>query len=231
MNNRDVLQGIFVPGHIVSQLEIAFRMATPGIMIDLVNLVPEEDLHAARYLVKEALNEFSSSHKHISIFIHSPQTHQGKETITLLTDEKIDILRLGQINSPDHIQNIEYLIKTSWEKNNMPGIELVVNNLSTFRNLEAICNTSTLVTTLTISGQLREELAKQSDLDFDKVKKSIIEQAQRLKLTALDSINTNYRNLDTFRQDCINSKHMGFQGRYVIHPSQIKICMEIYKGV
>ena len=56
----------------------------------------------------------------------------------------------------------------------------------------------------------------------------IILQAKQAELQVLDSVWNNFRDLQGFEQEVLQAKQMGFDGKTLIHPSQVEIATRLF---
>jgi|GEM_PF-1958272 len=77
-----------------------------------------------------------------------------------------------------------------------------------------------------LSGTLHSK-ASQEWL-MNSIKDKIVLGARAAGIVAIDTISTEIRDVPRFRDGCLCSRSHGFDGRFVIHPSQISVANEVY---
>lgn len=225
--------GLFVPGHRSGELEKAFRMASPALTVDICKTVPAQAKLEARHLIRLALEEFAYREKRISLWVNAQSREELKKDFAMLLQKSVDRVRVGSIRSARDLSEIENLLEGYVTSELQPGVELVVDHIVTFRELEEICEKGRYLRTLTIgvTDLWQSVPMEERTADFlTEVKTGIVRVARKYGLLPLDAVHINYLDLERFRADCRKSRELGFCGRPVVHPSQIKTGIAIYDG-
>ena len=61
---------------------------------------------------------------------------------------------------------------------------------------------------------------------IDHYKKQIIVICRAFEVRFVDTVDLNFNKIDSFKQDCINSFNLGADGKFIIHPNQLKAINE-----
>lgn len=232
MENKSYV-GLFVPGHRPGELEKAFRMAVPSLTIDLCKTVPEQDRCAAIYLVAEALKEFENRGKRNVLWISVERKEIMKKELEILLKNRIDQIRISSVRSSEELQEIEIILEESTSDSFIPGIELVVDDINVLIKLKKLCESAKYLKSLTIGvfdTKKSLPITERTTDNLCKIKREVVRIAKDYNLLPIDSVCVNYSDMNKLEKDCYTSKQMGFLGRSVIHPSQIKTCINIYNG-
>ncbi|MCP4146365.1 MAG: hypothetical protein GY757_01320 [bacterium] len=224
---------LFVPAHLPGLLEKAFRMSIGSLLIDRCKLVPPEEKFASRYLVNEALKEFTSQGKHICLWFNPMNTPEYFDDLELLSGNPVHRIRIGGKLTPGDVENLREKIDkyTGEEKEQKPDLEIVIDNWETFCNLEGICRAKAGIGTLSVSPFQKPDMeggTGEQEIFFAEVKQGIVKTARKYGLVPVDTVSTNYEDPEGFRVECETSLQTGFTGRPVVHPAQIKIALDCY---
>lgn len=224
---------LFIPGHRPGELEKAFHTSVSTLIIDLFKTVPVQEQCSARYLVAEALEEFKNRGKMTVLWIPWKGMNFSREDLIMLPKKGVDRIRVSFSHYIEELEEIEAILENSFGSYSAPGIELVVDHIALYERLEEICQRCRRVKTLTIGVfDLWNSLpaTAQTPEKIIEIKQNIVRIAQAYDLIPIDSVHINYLDLNRFEEDCRVSRDMGFCGRPVVHPSQIKAGMKIYYG-
>lgn len=225
--------GLLVPGHRPGELEKAFRMAVPTLTVDLCKTVPEQERWTACHLVAAALEEFVNREKRTALWVPVQSLEVMKKEFAMLLRQKVDQIRVSAVRSVEEMCALETALEDSVREDAIPGVELVVDHVDIYERLEEICHRGRYVQSLTLGVyDLWQSLspAGQTTENLHRMKHEIVRIARMFGLLPMDAVHVNYYDLERFAADCRTSQEMGFCGRYVIHPSQMKIGMKIYDG-
>lgn len=77
-----------------------------------------------------------------------------------------------------------------------------------------------------LSGTLHSQVSQ--EWLMNSIKAEMVLGARAAGIVAIDTISTEIRDVPRFREGCLRSRSHGFDGRFVIHPSQIGVANEVY---
>jgi malyl-CoA/(S)-citramalyl-CoA lyase len=219
----------------------AAKSAADSVFLDLEDSVPRESKQLARAAVARAVNEVDWGRKMVGLRINALDTEWGLRDIidTVPLCSRLDFVLLPRVERPFDIQHLDALL-TSLEKElnraSPVAIQAIIETPLGLSNVEAIAATA--------SGRLEAMAFGGGDFSinmetYDSVVGAtaqvwpyalarIATACRAYGLRAIDGPFTRYSDLQGLRAGAILAASHGFEGKWVIHPSQIAPCNEVF---
>jgi len=227
---------LYLPGNSPNMVQDAHLYGADSILIDLEDSVVISEKDSARNLVRNALDNVDYGDIEVTIRINPVHTDFYKDDLKVIVPGKPDAIRVPKSESAEQIKKVDEFI-TELEKEN--GIEVgsvklmpMIESAKGVREVNEIAEASSRNVALTIGG---EDLA--TDLGVTRTKGSeeiftsrslVVLAAKAAGIDALDTIYSNVNDLEGLRKETELIKKMGFSGKAVIHPKQIKPVHEVF---
>jgi len=227
---------LYLPGNSPNMVQDAHLYGADSILIDLEDSVVISEKDSARNLVRNALDNVDYGDIEVTIRINPVHTDFYKDDLKVIVPGKPDAIRVPKSESAEQIKKVDEFI-TELEKEN--GIEVgsvklmpMIESAKGVREVNEIAEASSRNVALTIGG---EDLA--TDLGVTRTKGSeeiftsrslVVLAAKAAGIDALDTIYSNVNDLEGLRKETELTKKMGFSGKAVIHPKQIKPVHEVF---
>ena len=227
---------LYLPGNSPNMVQDAHLYGADSILIDLEDSVVISEKDSARNLVRNALDNVDYGDIEVTIRINPVHTDFYKDDLKVIVPGKPDAIRVPKSESAEQIKKVDEFI-TELEKEN--GIEVgsvklmpMIESAKGVREVNEIAEASSRNVALTIGG---EDLA--TDLGVTRTKGSeeiftsrslVVLAAKAAGIDALDTIYSNVNDIEGLRKETELIKKMGFSGKAVIHPKQIKPVHEVF---
>ena len=202
-----------------------------GIILDLEDSVAPDAKDSARLIVRNALRsvDFINSERMVRI----NQLPLGLKDLEEIVPEKVDLILLPKIESPDQIKAVCEKIEEIKSAENierdvflMPIIESALGIMNAFK----IASSSENIVALAIGledytadiGTPRTDEGKESFF----ARSMIINAAKAAGIQAIDTVYSDVSNHEGLMTSVLEAKSLGFDGKGCIHPRQIKVVHE-----
>lgn len=226
----------YVPGYKPNYIEYAMTFYPMNIILCLEDGTPEDKKQEARYVVKNALQEFTDSEHTLIVRINSVHTPHWERDLEEVVPQRPDRIRLPMIKTADDLRQIERKVQEMLRDLGLdysPKYEVMIECSEAIANIGDIHQASDNIYAFTFGG---------TDYFNDCVAKGLLDPAREvlsakqklgaycrsMELQCFDTTYMAFRDLEGFREDCLLSREYGFTGRSVIHPDQVAVVQEIY---
>ncbi len=192
-----------------------------SIVIDLEDSVPMDQKDKGREIVKRMVKELDWGKRELALRINSIHTAEGLKDLSILKDlDKVKLLVIPKAEEDmSFIYNAlgiatEPIIETA------RGL-LRIEEIATSKGVEAI-TWGPADMALSVGGNANAY----KDNQF--IRTTVVITAKAYGLDPIDAVYFDLNDLKGFEEDCNKAKALGFVGKQLIHPSQIKIANDIF---
>jgi len=226
---------VFVPGNNPRFLEKAKSLPADFVCFDLEDSVPDKEKKKARVLIKNALkkrNQYSAS-----IFARTNSPDSGKITADLkeIVQKGIDGIVIPKVNSAKELKKIEKTISSLEKKRKIKGIRLMPSIESALGvvNCNEIASASKRIDALVFGifdllNDIGIVYTKGNPRGAKYSRYKVPVAAAAAGVVAIDGIWQDLKDKSGFVKDCQVGRSLGYAGKSVIHPDQIKTVHKIF---
>ena len=226
---------VFVPGNNPRFLEKAKSLSADVVCFDLEDSVPDKEKKKARVLIKNALkkrNQYSAS---IFARTNSPDSGKIEADLKEIVQKGIDGIVIPKVNSAKELKKIEKIISSLEKKRKIKGIRLMPSIESALGvvNCYEIASASKRIDALVFGifdllNDMGIEYTKGNPIGAKYSRYKVPVAATAAGVAAIDGIWQDLKDKNGFTQDCKVGKSLGYSGKSVIHPDQIKTVHKIF---
>lgn len=226
---------VFVPGNNPRFLEKAKSLSADVVCFDLEDSVPDKEKKKARVLIKNALkkrNQYSAS---IFARTNSPDSGKIEADLKEIVQKGIDGIVIPKVNSAKELKKIEKTISSLEKKRKIKGIRLMPSIESALGvvNCYEIASASKRIDALVFGifdllNDMGIEYTKGNPRGAKYSRYKVPVAATAAGVAAIDGIWQDLKDKKGFSQDCQVGKSLGYAGKSIIHPDQIKIVHKIF---
>ena len=226
---------IFVPGNNPRFLEKAKSLSADVVCFDLEDSVPDKEKKKARTLIKSALkkrNQYSSS---VFARTNSPDSNKIEADLKEIVQKGIDGIVIPKVNSAKEIKKIEKIISSLEKKRKIRGIRLIPSIESALGviNCYEIASASTRIDAIVFGifdllNDVGIEYTKGNPLGAKYSRYKVPVAATAAGVYAIDGIWQDIKDASGLKKDCEIGKSLGYVGKSVIYPDQIKTVHKIF---
>lgn len=226
---------MFVPGNNPGMLQNAGIYGADAVIFDLEDAVSITEKDAARYLVTNALQSITYPCE-TAVRINHLSTPFGHADLEAILKAKPGIIRLPKAETAAEMLEIDRIIGEAERKYSFPAGSIkmmaAIETAKGLLNATAIAASSPRMTALAIGGEdfvadLKTTRSKDG-LELLVARSQILFAARAAGIDAIDSVFADVNDEETFAAETRMIKQLGFDGKSVINPRQVKIVHQIY---
>ncbi len=227
---------LFVPGNNPGMVRDAYIYQNDSIMFDLEDSVSLSEKDSARFLVYSALKSLDYGDKELVIRINPLNTDDGIRDLEAMIRARADVIRLPKTENADDIVTCDREI-TRIEKE--IGLEVgstrmmaAIESAEGALNAREIAKASQRLVGIAIGAEdyvtdLKTNRSKEGTELF--MGRSLVLLAARAAgIDAIDTVFSNVNDMEGLYEETMAIKQLGFDGKSVINPRQIKIVHDVF---
>ena len=226
---------IFVPGNNPRFLEKAKSLSADIVCFDLEDSVPDKEKKNARTLIKSALkkrNQYSSS---VFARTNSPDSNKIEADLKEIVQKGIDGIVIPKVNSAKEIKKIEKTISSLEKKRKIRGIRLIpsIESALGVMNCYEIASASKRIDAIVFGifdllNDIGIEYTKGNPPGAKYSRYKVPVAATAAGVYAIDGIWQDIKDTSGLKKDCEVGKSLGYVGKSVIYPDQIRTVHKIF---
>jgi citrate lyase subunit beta/citryl-CoA lyase len=226
---------MFMPGNNPAMLQNAGIYGADTVIFDLEDAVAISEKDAARQLVHNAIKRFTFPCE-VAIRINHIQTPYGMDDLRVVLAAKPDLIRLPKAESAEDIIIVDEMITKAEEQYGFaPGSIQMMAAIETAKGLMKaydIATASPRMVALAIGGEdfiadLKTTRSREGQELFV-ARSQLLLAARAAGIAAIDSVFSNANDEEGFIAETNMIKKLGFDGKSVINPRQVRIVHEIF---
>lgn len=227
---------LFVPGNNPSMIRDAGIYEADAIMFDLEDAVSINEKDSARFLVFQALATLDYPGKELVVRVNDPRTQTGRDDLEAIVSTGKAVIRLPKTECA---ADVTYCADIIGEIEKKIGVEpgstrmmAAIESAAGVLNAKEIAFASKRLTGIALGAEDYVTDLKTSrsadgvELYFGR--SMVLLAARAAGIAALDTVFSNVNDEEGLRREAALIKQMGFDGKSVINPRQIKIIHEIF---
>ena len=218
---------LYVPGSNEKALKKSSTLDVDALIYDLEDSVAPNAKEGARDSLIKIINSGVNKDKEQVVRINSLDTDIGRDDLKILDHCIPDAILIPKVNSADDVIECEKLINNEGIK-----IWVMMETALSIVNAYEIAKVSKALKCFVMgTNDLSTELGIEEDLKRTALQTSFekcMMASKAYKISILDGVFNDIKDSEGFEQECVYSHGLGFDGKTLIHPSQINICNKIF---
>ncbi len=206
------------------------------VMLDLEDSIPISEKDAARKLIKNALNDLEFKQVQVGVRINPLATEFGQLDLEAVVPAGPDVLRVPKVESAADIQELDKQLGELEKKSGLKkGAVKVVPLLETARGVQSaseIAEAAPRITALAMGGEdLTADIGcarTREGRELFTIRSQVVLAASAAGIEALDTVYSNIDDIAGLIEETKLVKELGFAGKSVLHPQQIKPVHEVF---
>ena len=230
---------VFVPGNNPRFLEKAKSLPADIVCFDLEDSVPGKEKKKARVLIKNILKQRSkySLEGPDGVFVrtNSPESGLVEADLKEIVQKGINGIVIPKVNSAKELKKIEKIISSLEKKRKIKGIRLIPSIESALGvvNCYEIVSSSKRIEAVVFGifdllNDMGIEYTKGNPRGAKYSRYKVPVAATAAGVAAIDGIWQDLKDKNGFTEDCQVGRSLGYVGKSVIHPDQIKTVHKIF---
>jgi len=221
---------LYMPGANIRALDKAKTLSADCLILDLEDAVAPDAKLQARENIRTAL-ESGFGYRETIVRINGLNTQWGLDDLKYFADAKADAILLPKVESAAQIQEVANLLKQFNPSNTLKIWAMIETPMAIFK-LPEIASSHPLLETLVMgTSDLVKDLHARhtpSRVETQTALSLSVLAARAHHLCVLDGVHLSLDDEAGLKLSCIQGRDMGFDGKTLIHPSQISLTNEIF---
>ena len=221
---------LYMPGANTRALEKAKSLPADSLILDLEDAVAPDAKAQARENIRAALVT-GFGHREAVVRINGLNTQWGLDDLKAFADTKADAILLPKVESASQIREVASLLKQFNPASAMKIWAMIETPLAIFK-LPEIASSHPMLEALVLgTSDLVKDLHARhtpSRVETQTALSLSVLAARAHQLCVLDGVHLSLDDEGGLRQSCIQGRDMGFDGKTLIHPSQIALANQIF---
>ena len=214
----------------------AYIYGCDSIMLDLEDAVAENQKDAARFSLYHALKTIDYGDTEVIVRINGLDTPHWQEDIRVCVAGGADGIRIAKCESAEDVKTVEKaVLEAEREFGAEEGRTLLMAALESPRgilNAFEIASASERMFGVAISGgdlrQCLQTSVQPDGIDLLAARGQVVLAARAAGVQCFDTVFTNLDDEEGFRREVLQNKAMGFDGKSLINPKQIRFVHETF---
>ncbi|PKQ03410.1 MAG: CoA ester lyase [Alphaproteobacteria bacterium HGW-Alphaproteobacteria-12] len=226
---------LYMPGSNARALEKARDIPADALILDLEDAVAPDAKEEARAQVCAAVKQGGYGKREIAIRVNGLDTPWGKADIEAAVAAGPDAILVPKINSAADVERAEHALSEAGARGDIQLWCMIETPLATL-NIQAIAAKarepgSRMSVWVMGTNDIAKELRAAHTPDRVPMLASLglaLIAARAYGLVILDGVYNDIKNEQGFADICVQGRDMGFDGKTLIHPSQVGPCNTIF---
>lgn len=221
---------LYVPGNNPGMIRDAHIYGSDAIMLDLEDSVAITEKDSARFLVYNALKTLSFGGKEVVVRINGLDTDFGLKDLEAIVRAQPDVIRLPKTESARDVINCEKEIERIEASCGIPvgktKMMAAIESAEGVLNAREIAHSSERLVGIALGAEDFTADLKTSrsaeGIELLTARSMIVMAARSAKIDAIDTVYSDVNNIEGFISEVKLIKQLGYDGKSVINPNQIK---------
>ena len=228
---------LYLPGNNPNMLTRGYLFGSDGVVLDLEDAVAMVEKDTARILVSKYLKQGEFGSCYVSVRINGVDTEYWKDDLAaIVPNTRLDGIRVPKVEDAGTVKIIDEELSRLEEKNGLPVGKLTLHCLLETAhgiwNAYEIAKASPRIEAIIPGGEdLRADLkTNRSDdsTELEWARRMLVFAARAAGVEPLDTVFPRITDDEGLRKETEFIKQLGFSGKSIIHPNQIKIIHDIF---
>lgn len=227
---------LYVPGNAPAMLRDAQIYGPDSVMFDLEDSVSPREKDAARHLVFKALREYDYEGVERVVRINGLETPHGLEDIAAVVAGGADVVRLPKTDCPEDIADVERAVEAAERRFGRPagsvGLIAAVESAKGILSIREIAVASPRLVAIAIGAEdfvTDMHTTRSADgAELLAARSLLVMAARAAGIMAIDTVFSSVDDEEGFLREARLAKQLGFDGKSVIHPSQVALLHGVY---
>lgn len=226
---------MFIPGNHPGMMADAHIYGPDSIMLDLEDSVTLAEKDAARLLVYHALKTVDYGHTERVVRINPLNTPYGKKDVEAVVKAGAEVIRMPKTECADEVRaleaeilKVEKEIGREGETRIMAAIESALGIVHAYE----IATASPRMMGIALGAEDYSANLKThrtaGGTELLLAREQMVVAARAAGIACFDTVFSNLDDMEGFRKEVELIRELGFDGKSIIHPSQIEIVNEVF---
>ena len=221
---------LYMPASNERAMEKARTLGCDAIIFDLEDAVAASAKSAAREHVQRMIGEGGYGYRELIVRVNGLDTPWGLDDLAAVARLPVQALLFPKMESVKQVVEIERQLADLGAQS-MP-LWLMIETPGAVLDIREVALSSERIECLVMGTS---DLVKELRAQHSESRQNLAYALQRCVLVArsvgvdiLDGVHLDFRNLESFQSACVEARAMGFDGKTLIHPTQIESANSVF---
>jgi len=222
---------LYMPGSNRRALDKARTLPADGLILDLEDAVIPTEKLTARHQVAAAVREGGYGLREVVVRVNGLDTEWVSEDLAMVADVHPDAVLVPKVDSADMVREVEVRLLQAGAPDDLKVWAMIETPLGMLNAASIAAASPRLACFVMGTNDLVNDLGARHTPDRLPVLTGLglcILAARAHELAILDGVYNAVRDQDQLRAECQQGRVMGFDGKTLIHPSQIAVANEVF---
>jgi citrate lyase subunit beta/citryl-CoA lyase len=222
---------LYMPGSNARALEKARTLGADGLILDLEDAVAPDAKETARMQVCDAVRAGGFGRREVLIRINGLDTAWGADDLAAATAARPDAILVPKVSDPGDLESLGRRLDARWVDPKIRIWAMMETPLAVLNAREIAAAARAPHSRLAGIVMGTNDLAKDTRVKIlpgrapmNPWLMTCVAAARAFGLDILDGVFNDIGNAQGFARECAEARDMGFDGKTLIHPSQIEPC-------
>ncbi len=220
---------LYMPGANQRAMQKARDLDCDTVIFDLEDAVSPSAKSTARALVAQVLLEGGYGHRELVVRCNGLDTPWGEEDVQTLAASPCRALLFPKIERIEQVEQIVDLLQRAGGQDK--AVWLMVETPAGVLDLATFCHHEKVEVLVMGTSDLVKELRashteRRQNIAYALQRCVLV--ARRFELDILDGVHLDFRNSASFETACEDGRAIGFDGKTLIHPTQIDVANRVF---
>ncbi len=227
---------LYIPANNLRFVAKAPMSGADIVTFDIEDAVPPQEKANARRITAENLALAASGGSEVHVRVNGWHTEWTNDDLEAVVRPGLDGITLPKTRNADDVKRLDWKVSELEQRYGMPEgsvkLNVLLETASGIMNAYEICTASRRLVSVFFGAvdYCADMRIKRTNLGAEqRVARSTVAIAARSAgLVAMDAPFADFSNMADFEQNTLDGIDMGFEGRMIIHPSQIPVAHRLY---
>lgn len=222
---------LYLPASNLKAIAKARTLSCDIVILDLEDAVAPEMKEEARRAAVSALEEGGFGRREVAIRVNGLDTPWGSDDLAAIATSGADAVLVPKIDGPADIARYEAALSEAPSSLQLWAMIETCASVFALEPIAAMAKTGRLSLWIMGTNDLAKEMRAQLTPErtpFLPFLSMAVAAARAHGLTVLDGVCNEFRDMDVFVEEARQGLLFGFDGKSVIHPSQIEPCNAVF---
>ncbi|CEP68933.1 Citrate lyase beta subunit-like [Moorella glycerini] len=227
---------LYVPGNNPKMIAKAPTFPADIITLDLEDSVPPAEKENARNLIRENLKAVGANGSEVYVRINNWETEMTNDDLEAIVYEGLQGVTLAKCGHPDHVKRLDWKLEELERRRGLPigsiKVSLLLETAKGIIHAYESCIASPRVVSAIFGAvdyckDMRVKLTSEGkEQEYARAHMAVA--ARAAGVVAIDCPFVAYQDMEAFEKSVLQGRQMGYEGRMLIHPSQVEPANRLY---
>lgn len=227
---------MYIPGNNPKMIDKAPSIPADIITLDLEDSVPPAEKEVARKMIAERLKFAGTGGAQVYVRINNWETEMTDDDLEAIVLEGLSGVTLAKTGHPDDVKRLSWKLEELERRRGLPigtvKISMLLETAKGIMNAYPCCmasprNVNAIFGAVDYCRDMRVKLTSESvEQWWGRANMAIA--ARAAGIIAIDAPFVAYQDIPAFERNLAEGKQMGYEGRMIIHPSQVEPSNRLY---